>query len=732
MLEDILAHLQQKQKLAGESGVVAAFELNWQGLEPEAQKLACLLSLFALAPIPWSFIESAASASNLEFDIKATCNNLIQRYILQHLREDIYQIHERIRELLQVQVEKILEVDELKHGFCQAMVTVAKKISNTSTTIPQIQIEITKANLAIPHLAECATIYQNWLTNEEYLELLASLKNLAVLCQIQGRYAEAEFLFQQELELYKRLLGNENSYVATSLNNLAGLYDSQGRYSEAEPLYKKALELRQRLLGEEHPDVATSFNNLALLYYSQGRYSEAEPLYKKALELRQRLLGEGHPDVATSFNNLAFLHYSQGRYSEAEPLYKKALELRQRLLGEEHPDVATSFNNLAGLYDSQGRYSEAEPLYKKALELRQRLLGEEHPDVASSFNNLAFLHYSQGRYSEAEPLYKKALELRQRLLEEEHPDVTSSFNNLAGLYQSQGRYSKAEPLYQQALAIADRSKIPTKLTPNSSFSFTLRLQIPNRVGMLASVTQAIATCGGNLGEIDLIEQTRQVSTRDLTVDAASTEHAETIVQAVKALAEIKVLSAYDRTFNLHRRGKISITSRIPLKSISDLAMAYTPGVGRICTAIAQDSEEVYNLTIKQNTVAIVTDGSALLGLGNLGPAAALSVMEGKAMLFKEFAGLDAFPICLATQDTDEIVQTVKNIAPVFGGVNLEDIAAPRCFEIEQRLRQELDIPVFHDDQHGTAIVTLAALFNVLKLVHKPWLSYWYIITDLRA
>jgi malate dehydrogenase (oxaloacetate-decarboxylating) len=258
----------------------------------------------------------------------------------------------------------------------------------------------------------------------------------------------------------------------------------------------------------------------------------------------------------------------------------------------------------------------------------------------------------------------------------------------------------------------------TKLTPNSSFSVTLRLQIPNRVGMLASITQAIATSGGNLGQIDLIEQTRHQSIRDITVDAASTEHAETIVQGVKALPDIQVLSVYDRTFNLHRGGKISITSRIPLKSVSDLAMAYTPGVGRICTAIAEAPEEVYNLTIKENTVAIVTDGSAVLGLGNLGPSAALPVMEGKAMLFKEFAGIDAFPICLDTQDTDEIVRTVKNLAPVFGGVNLEDIAAPRCFEIEQRLRAELDIPVFHDDQHGTAIVTLAALFNALKLVNK--------------
>lgn len=258
----------------------------------------------------------------------------------------------------------------------------------------------------------------------------------------------------------------------------------------------------------------------------------------------------------------------------------------------------------------------------------------------------------------------------------------------------------------------------TNLTPNSSFSLTIRLQFPNRPGMLANVTRAISTLGGSLGQIDLIEQTRQISVRDVTVDCASTEHAETIVDAVKALPETKVINVYDRTFNLHRGGKICVQSRIPLRGQDDLAMAYTPGVGRICNAIAQNPEEVYNLTIKQNMVAIVTDGSAVLGLGNLGPEAAMPVMEGKAMLFKEFAGVDAFPICLATQDTDEIVETVKRIAPVFGGVNLEDIAAPRCFEIEARLQRELDIPIFHDDQHGTAIVTLAALINSLKLVKK--------------
>ena len=257
-----------------------------------------------------------------------------------------------------------------------------------------------------------------------------------------------------------------------------------------------------------------------------------------------------------------------------------------------------------------------------------------------------------------------------------------------------------------------------KLTPNPSFSLTIRVALPNQPGMLARVTSAIASVGGNFGQIDLIEQTRATTIRDITVDAYSTEHSEEIVQTVKALPDIKVIDVYDRTFNLHRGGKISVESKISLKRQSDLAMAYTPGVARICTAIANDPQQVYNLTIKNNTVAIVTDGSAVLGLGNLGPAAALPVMEGKAMLFKEFAGIDAFPICLNTQDTEEIIRTVQNIAPVFGGVNLEDISSPRCFEIEARLRETLDIPIFHDDQHGTAIVSLAALINALKLVKK--------------
>jgi malate dehydrogenase (oxaloacetate-decarboxylating) len=256
------------------------------------------------------------------------------------------------------------------------------------------------------------------------------------------------------------------------------------------------------------------------------------------------------------------------------------------------------------------------------------------------------------------------------------------------------------------------------LTPNSSFSLSLRLRIPNRAGMLARVTQAIAEAGGNLGDFSLVSRSRNDLIRILHVDASSEAHVEDIIKAVESVEEIEILEISDRTFALHDGGKISVESKLELTGAEDLAMAYTPGVGRVCMEIAQHPDRVYDLTIKGNTVAIVTDGSAVLGLGNLGPAGALPVMEGKALLFKKFAGLDAFPICLDTQDTDEIVAAVKHLSPVFGGVNLEDISAPRCFEIEERLRKELDIPVFHDDQHGTAIVTLAALINSLKLVNK--------------
>ncbi len=271
-----------------------------------------------------------------------------------------------------------------------------------------------------------------------------------------------------------------------------------------------------------------------------------------------------------------------------------------------------------------------------------------------------------------------------------------------------------------------------KLNPSSSFSLTIQIEIPNRPGALASVMSAIASVGGSLGDISLLQHNFKFTQRELTVDASSSEHAEDIIQKIESLPSVRVLSYSDRTFAMHDGGKIRIESKLPLKSESDLAMAYTPGVGRICRAIAEKPEAVYNLTFKRNMVAVVTDGSAVLGLGNLGGEAALPVMEGKALLFKKFGEVDAFPICLATQDTEEIIKTVKYIAPVFGGINLEDIAAPRCFEIEQRLKEELDIPVFHDDQHGTAIVVLAALYNALKLVSKDLKSVKIVINGAGA
>jgi malate dehydrogenase (oxaloacetate-decarboxylating) len=244
------------------------------------------------------------------------------------------------------------------------------------------------------------------------------------------------------------------------------------------------------------------------------------------------------------------------------------------------------------------------------------------------------------------------------------------------------------------------------------------VRIANRPGAFALLASAIGDTGGLLGAIDLVRVEKTTKLRDVTVLADDDVHLERIVEAVRALDGIEVVSVSDRTFLAHLGGKIEIAPRLPLKTRDDLSMAYTPGVARVSRAIAADPEAVWNLTIKRNTVAVVTDGTAVLGLGDIGPQAALPVMEGKALLFKEFAGVDAFPICLDTTDVDEIVATVQAIAPVFGGINIEDVSAPRCFEIERRLRETLDIPVFHDDQHGTAIVVLAALLNALRLVGK--------------
>ncbi len=256
------------------------------------------------------------------------------------------------------------------------------------------------------------------------------------------------------------------------------------------------------------------------------------------------------------------------------------------------------------------------------------------------------------------------------------------------------------------------------LSPSESYSITMRVEIQNKVGMLGKVTTAIGEAGGDIGAVDLSGHGKGTVMRDITVRARGLDHAQEILHAVKELSGIKIVNVSDRTFLKHLGGKIEMANKIPVKTRNDLSMAYTPGVARVCMAIAKDVRKSFTLTIRRNAVAVVSDGTAVLGLGDIGPEAAMPVMEGKAMLFKEFAGVDGWPICIATKDTEEIIRIVKALAPSFGGINLEDISAPRCFEIEDRLKAELDIPVFHDDQHGTACVVLAALLNSLKIVRK--------------
>ncbi|MBW3591717.1 MAG: NAD-dependent malic enzyme, partial [Actinobacteria bacterium] len=258
----------------------------------------------------------------------------------------------------------------------------------------------------------------------------------------------------------------------------------------------------------------------------------------------------------------------------------------------------------------------------------------------------------------------------------------------------------------------------TALTPSASYTTTMRVEIADRPGALAEVLTAVGDAGGMLGAIDIVRADRARSVRDVTFSARDSDHVEKIRAAVARLPGVEVANVSDRTFLLHLGGKIEVVSKSPIRTRDDLSMVYTPGVARVSEAIAADPEASFNLTIRANTVAVVSDGTAVLGLGNIGPEAALPVMEGKAALFKEFAGINAFPICLSTTDPDEIVRCVQAIAPSFGGINLEDISAPRCFDVEQRLKDSLDIPVFHDDQHGTAVVLLAALENALKVVGK--------------
>ncbi len=273
---------------------------------------------------------------------------------------------------------------------------------------------------------------------------------------------------------------------------------------------------------------------------------------------------------------------------------------------------------------------------------------------------------------------------------------------------------------------------PMVHVPSPSYSITIRAEIENRIGMFAQIATAISRTGGDLGSVDIVRVEKGKIIRDITANAQDEEHEKRIVKAIRSLDGVKILRVMDRTFSAHEGGKIEVRGKIPVKTRDDLSKVYTPGVARVCRDIQDNPEHAYRYTMKGNSVAIITDGTAVLGLGNIGPEAAMPVMEGKAMIFKEFANIDAFPLALKTTDTEEIIATVRNISTPFGGINLEDISAPRCFEIEKRLREICDIPVIHDDQHGTAVVVLAGLINVSRLLRKDIRKFRVVISGAGA
>jgi malate dehydrogenase (oxaloacetate-decarboxylating) len=271
-----------------------------------------------------------------------------------------------------------------------------------------------------------------------------------------------------------------------------------------------------------------------------------------------------------------------------------------------------------------------------------------------------------------------------------------------------------------------------RTTPSPGCSITIRLEMTNQTGVFGRIATVIGEKGGDIIAVDIVRIGKGIIVRDFTVNAYDEHHERELVDAAKKVEGVRVVHVTDRTFQQHLGGKIEIHNKVPIRNRSDLSRVYTPGVARVCLAIHKDKEKAYRFTVKRNLVAIVTDGSAVLGLGDIGPEAALPVMEGKSMIFKEFANVDAFPVCLSTKNIHEIIQTVKLISPAFGGINIEDISAPRCFQIEERLKKELDIPVFHDDQHGTAVVVLAALLNAVKVTGKQFENLKVVIAGAGA
>lgn len=494
------ALLEAYPEMTASLGVATAFELSWKELTDEAKKLSCLLSIFALAPMPWNLVEQCIPDWEKRQLKQCRDRQLKKRSLLSRVGQELYQLHQLIREFFAAKREQMTGADEMKKSFCQVMVQEADAIPQITPTLDQIQ----QVTPVIPHLAEAATNLTTWLADTDLVmpflgiarfhqaqggyaqalpwleqgyvvaearlgtdhpDVATTLNDLAHLYYVQGRYNEAEPLHKRVLSIDEQQRGKEHSNVATSLNNLALLYQAQGRYAEAEPLYQRSLAIWEQQLGKDHPNVAKSLNNLASLYLSQGRYVEAEPLLQRSLSIREQQLGKDHPDVAITLNNLASVYEMQERYSEAEPLLQRALAIGEQHLGNDHPLVATCLQNLAKIYREQRKgmanpflepenySSEAEPLYQRALAILEQKLGDDHPNIAPILNNLADLYLAQRRYSEAELLHQRVLVILEQKLGSDHPDFALALNNLAGLYQEQGRYREAETLYEQSWSI---------------------------------------------------------------------------------------------------------------------------------------------------------------------------------------------------------------------------------------------------------------------------------------
>ena len=494
--------LVQAKQMTAQLGVAAAFQLTWDDEQfPNEAKMLCgLLSVFALAPIPWHLVEKCLPDWDKEDLETCQVDHLLGRSLLSRVGKGLYQLHQLIREFFVAKREQMAGTGEMKKSFCQVMVQEADAIPQVTPTLAQIQ----QATPIIPHLVEAATNLTNWLADTDLVmpflgisrfhhakgtytqalpwleqccvvaearlgtnhpDVASTLNDLAHLYYVQGRYSEAEPLYKRAVSIDEQQLGKDHSNVATSLNNLAMLYQAQGRYSEAEPLYQRSMAIWEKQLSKDHPTVAKSLNNLASFYYIQGRYSEAEPLYQRSLSIREQQLGKDHPDVATTLSNLGALYHSQERYSEAEPLLQRTLAIWEQQLGSDHPRIATILNNLGQLYRAQRKgmanpfrepenySSAAEPIYQRALAILEEKLGNDHPNIAPVLNNLAELYQTQRRYSEAEKLQQRMLFILEKQLGQDHPDVALSLNNLSGIYIEQGRYSEAEQILQRSHSI---------------------------------------------------------------------------------------------------------------------------------------------------------------------------------------------------------------------------------------------------------------------------------------